>query len=155
MGSCPNYPNRNKSLQFFQSNQFQLSHTRIVAHQVSESPIIVPLLAQVPLPFPSPFDNVDLKIIDEFHLRKHVREECHTKYNLATLKKAYPNYNTSASEQTFAWLRRFKRIVCSMPKIHNHFFIHRMVSRHNLYTTVCYMRGKKPPLPNIKHFTQE
>ncbi len=92
------------------------------------------------------------KIINVFHLRNHKRPKCHKDYNPQSLKEAHPNYNTQACEQTFAWLGRFHRILSSVPKVHNHFYVHRLVKRRNLHNSLCYRKGKKPLLPNVKHF---
>ena len=65
------------------------------------------------LPLPEPFNKIwqsVSKIIDGFHLRNHKREECHIKYDPQALKEKHPSYNTEACEQTFSWLRRYKKI---------------------------------------------
>lgn len=111
-------------------------------------------VARQELPLPHPFSQVwqsVSKIIDSFHLRNHKRPECHQQYNPKSLKVVHPNYNTQACEQTFAWLGRFHRILSSVPKAHNHFFLHRLVKRRNLYNSLCYCKGMKPVLPNVKH----
>ena len=90
------------------------------------------------------------KVIDTFHLRNHTRPECHTYYNPEKLKEAHPGYNTQACEQTFSWLGRYHKVLSSMPKVHNHFYLHRLVKRRNLYNSYCYKKGKKPLLPNVK-----
>ena len=105
------------------------------------------------LPFPEPYNMLwkrISKIIDTFHLRNHKREECHKKYNPTALKDIHPTYNTQACEQTFSWLGKFHRILSSMPKVHNNFFLHRLIKRRNLYNEYCYKHGKKPLLPNSK-----
>ena len=87
------------------------------------------------LPFPEPYNMLwkrISKIIDTFHLRNHKREECHKKYNPTALKD------------------KFHRILSSMPKVHNNFFLHRLIKRRNLYNEYCYKHGKKPLLPNSK-----
>lgn len=108
------------------------------------------------LPFPAPYNQIwkkISKIIDTFHLKNHKRVECHQLYNPKRLKESHPSYNTQACEQTFAWLGRFHRILSSMPKIHNNFFLHRLVKRRNSYSTYCYQIGRKPVLPNSKYST--
>ncbi len=133
-----------------------------------ELPLPIPFNRQVQLDFQLFLSTVSLsccvsfdrlwlsvsKIIDVFHLRNHKRPECHTEYNPQSLKEVHPNYNTQACEQTFAWLGRFHKILSSVPKVHNHFFLHRLVKRRNLYNSQCYRKGKKPLLPNVKHFKQ-
>ena len=109
--------------------------------------------AKEDLPFPEPYHMLwkkVSKIIDSFHLKNHKREECHKKYNPAVLKDTYPTYNTQSCEQTFAWLGKFHRILSSMPKVHNNFFLHRLIKRRNSYNAYCYRHGKKPVLPNSK-----
>lgn len=112
------------------------------------------LVAKKPLPLPAPFCNIwgsVQKIIDTFHLPNHKQAKCHETYNPDKMKAFAPHYNTQSCEQTFAWLGRFKRIVTSMPKRHNHFFLHRLVKRRNAYTSACYRKGKKTLLPNSKN----
>ena len=89
-----------------------------------------------------------VSIIEE---RNHKRPECHIIYNPQKLKDRHPAFNTQACEQTFVWLGRFHKILSSMPKVHNHFFIHRLVKRRNAYNTQCYNKGKKPLLPNVNN----
>jgi len=106
------------------------------------------------LPFPAPFNEMwhkVSKIIDTFHLKNHKREQCHKLYNPKKLKEIHPSYNTQACEQTFSWLGKFHKILSSMPKTHNNFFLHRLVKRRNEYNAHCYRIGKKPVLPNCKH----
>ena len=110
--------------------------------------------AKKDLPLPQPFNKLWQKIskvIDTFHLKNHKREQCHQQYNPKLLKDTHPSYNTQACEQTFAWLGRFHRILSSMPKVHNNFFLHRLVQRRNDYNEFCYRHGRKPMLPNVKH----
>ena len=59
--------------------------------------------------------------------------KCKELYNPEKLKEEHPGYNTMVCEQTFAWLSRYKKILNSMPKIHHHFYLHRMVKRRNNY----------------------
>lgn len=109
--------------------------------------------AKEDLPFPEPYNMLwrrVSKIIDSFHLRNHKREECHKKYSPVVLKETHPTYNTQSCEQTFSWLGKFHRILSSMPKVHNNFFLHRLIKRRNAYNTYCYGHGKKPLLPNSK-----
>ena len=85
--------------------------------------------AKEDLPFEAPFNKLWIsisKIIDVFHLKNHKRTECHSKYNPKALE-THPTFNTQACEQTFSWLGRFHRILTSMPKLHNNFFLHRLV----------------------------
>lgn len=114
-------------------------------------------VAQKALPFSPPYDEMWLKVnkvIDSLHIANHKSEECKRKYNPEKVKEKLPDGNTMAGEQTFTWLSRFKRILCSMPKVHHMFFLHRMVVRRNAYTVLCYKNGKKPVLPKArKEFT--
>ena len=86
------------------------------------------------------------KIIDSLHIRNHVDSKCKELYDPGKLKSKFPDVNTMACEQTFAWLSRYKKIVCSMPKVHHHFYLHRMVKRRNSYISHCYKLGRKPQL---------
>ena len=107
-------------------------------------------VARDPLPFPPPLDKLWLnvnKIIDVFHFQNHVSAECREKFSPAKLKQQHPEFNTQAGEQTFVWIHRFRHILCSMNKVHHLFFLHRMVLRRNEYTSLCYLKGKKPILP--------
>ena len=106
-----------------------------------------------PLPFPAPFDlmwTAINKIIDSLHISNHKDAKCKEKYDPAKLKEHLPNMNIMAAEQTFVWLSRFKKILCSMPKVHHLFYMHRMVVRRNSYTVSCYKRGLKPVLPKAR-----
>lgn len=113
-------------------------------------------VARKPLPLPPPFDklwqNVH-KIIDVFHFPNHVGTECKELYNPKHFKEKHPSYNTQAGEQSFAWISRFKHILCAMPKNHHLFYLHRMVLRRNSYTTRCYQSGRKPILPKKRWMT--
>lgn len=84
------------------------------------------------------------KIIDSLHIKNHVDPRCKEKYDPQPIKDKNPEFNTMACEQTFAWMSRYKKIVCSMPKTHHHFYIHRMVKRRNAYISYCYMYGRRP-----------
>ena len=109
-------------------------------------------VAQNPLPFAPPLDQLWLKVqkfIDVFHLKNHVSEQCREKFSPAELKKANPDFNTQAGEQTFAWVGRFRHILCSMNKTHHLFYLHIMVLHRNAYTAKCYAHGKKPILPKV------
>ena len=106
--------------------------------------------ARIPLPLPPPLDQMWLKttkIIDVFHLRNHISEECKRQFSPLLVKQQYPDMNTQVGEQTFTWLYHFKHILCAMPKVHHLFYLHRMVVRRNKYTGKCYRYGKKPILP--------
>uniref|UniRef100_A0A1X7SE34 Uncharacterized protein n=1 Tax=Amphimedon queenslandica TaxID=400682 RepID=A0A1X7SE34_AMPQE len=67
------------------------------------------------------------KIIDSLHMKNHVDPKCKELYDPERLKEKHPDLNTMACEQTFAWLSRYKKIVCSMPKVHHHFYLYRMI----------------------------
>lgn len=110
------------------------------------------------LPFPPPYDEMWLSIskaIDAFHIVNHKDESCHTDLHPDNITEMFPELadskNTQAAEQTFVWLGRFKKIVCSMNKTHHLFYIHRSVTRRNEYSAMCYKAGKKPLLPGVKN----
>ena len=109
------------------------------------------------LPLPEPFDKMWKTInhiIDAMHIKNHVDPTCHTDLHPDNIYEMYPDMkgsrNTQAAEQTFVWLGRFKKIMCSMPKVHHLFYLHRLVKRRNTYTAKCYRKGKKPLLPGKK-----
>jgi len=113
--------------------------------------------AKALLPLPTPFDAMWLSIskaIDAFHIANHKDKNCHTELHPDNISSMYPEIakskNTQAAEQTFVWLGRYKKIVCSMSKTHHLFYLHRMVIKRNRYSAKCYKAGKKPLLPGIK-----
>ena len=110
-------------------------------------------VAKKPLPLPAPFDKMWSainKVIDSLHIRNHKDAECRKKYDPVKLKEQLPGMNTMAAEQTFVLLARFKKNLCSMPKTHNLFYLHRIVLYRNRYTVSCYKRGLKPLLPSAQ-----
>ena len=110
-------------------------------------------VAREPLPLPGDHKYIwqDItKIIDELHIRNHKDSRCRTKYNPEVVKTISKTTNTMSCEQTFAWLSRFKKVICAMPKTHFHFFLHRMIKRRNLYITYCYANNRRPLQPSIK-----
>ena len=85
-------------------------------------------VAQSPLPLPGRLKHIwhDInKIIDDLHLRNHKDARCAEKYSSSTVRGEIPDMNTMSCEQTFAWLSRFKKILCAMTKTHHHFYLHR------------------------------
>ena len=109
-------------------------------------------VAQEPLPLPGDLKYLwaDVtKVIDELHLKNHKDRTCHEKYSFTTIKKDNPHFNTMACEQTFAWLSRFKKILCAMHKAHFHFFLHRIVKRRNSYIEYCYLNNRRALLPKV------
>jgi len=69
-------------------------------------------VARQPLPLPDDLKYIWLdvnKVIDEFHMKNHRDVSCKQKYNTEDLRKANPDLNTVACEQTFAWLSRYKK----------------------------------------------
>lgn len=113
-------------------------------------------VTQTALRFHPPFDNECLKankIIDSLHIAYNKSEGCKEKYNPAKLKDILPDGHTTAGKQTFTRLSRFKKILCSMPKVHHMFFLHQMVVRRNAYTVTYYKNGKKPVLPKVRKGT--
>ena len=110
-------------------------------------------VAKRPLPLPGDLQFIwqDIgKIIDTLHIRNHVDKRCQEKYSPQDLKDKNKDYNTMVCEQTFAWLSRYKKILCSMPKVHHHFYLHRMVKRRNNYISHCYSNGRRPIQPTVK-----
>ena len=87
-----------------------------------------------------------MQVIDSFHYKNHTDPECKVKYNPSVVRDKYP----MCCEQTFIWLSRYKKIVCTMSKNHHLFFLHRIVKRRNEYTEFCNNQGRKPLLPKTK-----
>ena len=105
-------------------------------------------VARVDLPFEDPLKKVwqcVVKVIDKLHIRNHKDEKCKTLYN--PIDKVPDGYNTMAAEQTFVWGSRFKRLICAMPRLHQFFYLHRLVKRRNAYTQRCHQSNKFPVLP--------
>lgn len=114
--------------------------------------------ATLELPLPVPYNQMWAsvnKIIDSLHIKNHVDPACQTDLHPDNFAEMYPHLahtkNTQAAEQTFVWLGRFKKIVCSMTKTHHLFYIHRMVKRRNFYNVKSYKNNKKPLLPSIRN----
>ena len=87
-------------------------------------------VATIPLSLPEHYCNMWLKvrkIIDSLHIRNHTDARCLEKYNPKGVKECFPEMNLMAAEQTFVWASRFKKILCSMPKTHHCFYLHRYV----------------------------
>ncbi len=103
-------------------------------------------VAQNPLPLPPPLDKLWMnieKIIDVFHFKNHVSPDCHRKFSPANFKAAYPDYNTQAGEQTFVWIHRYNKILCSMNKTYHLFYLHRRVLRRNMYILLCVTKEER------------
>ena len=66
------------------------------------------------------------------------------------IREAHPEYNFMTAEETFVWLSRYKRILCSINKVHHLYFLHRIVYRQNMYTEKCYKMKRKFLLPKSK-----
>ena len=99
--------------------------------------------AQEDLPLLAPFNKMWFnvtKIIDSLHIKNHKDPKCQLLYNPKRVKEENPHFNLMCAEQTFAWLSRFKRICSAMDKTHHCFFLHRMVKRRNMYTSLCMSR---------------
>ena len=90
------------------------------------------------------------KVIDSLHIKNHKDPLCLQQYNPNEVITD-DNMNTMTCEQTFAWFSRYKKILCAMPKVHHHFYIHRMVKRRNAYISWCYSIGRRPIQPKVQH----
>ena len=107
-------------------------------------------ITRKPLPLPPPYNKLWMnvqKIIDVFDFPNHISATCREQFSPLQFKETHPHFNTQSGEQTFAWVGRYKRILCSMTKNNHLFYLHRMVLRRNLYTARCYQFGRKPILP--------
>ena len=111
-------------------------------------------VARLPLSLPGDLKKyiwLDVnKVIDDFHMKNHRDASCRQKYSTEILRKTKPDLNSMACEQTFAWLSRHKKILSAMPKIHFHFYLHRMVKRRNKYISYCYANGRRIVAPKPK-----
>lgn len=90
------------------------------------------------------------QVIDNLHIKNHTDKKCLDKYHPKKVLEKNPRFNLMTAEQTFAWLSRYKKIVCSMDKLHHMFFLHRLVCRRNEYTQMCLATGRKVLLPKTK-----
>ena len=108
----------------------------VISHQARGTAIHLPGLcnfchlkvARKPLPFKPPLDCAWLrmnKIIDNLHFLNHVNSECHTSFSPQTSKEMHPTAN--GPSKTFAWMARYKNIVCAMNKTHHLFYLHHMI----------------------------
>ena len=68
-------------------------------------------------------------IIDDLHIWNNRDQSCRPKYSMDDLRAENHNFNTMPCEQTFAWLSRHKKIICTMNKCHFLFYLHRLVKR--------------------------
>ena len=110
-------------------------------------------VAKKPLPLPGDLQYIWLdvkKVIDSLHMKNHSDPRCQ-QYNPDKMFPEGSSMNTMACEQTFAWLSRYKKILCAMPKTHHHFYLHRHVQRRNDYISWCYSVGKRPIQPKVRH----
>jgi hypothetical protein len=103
-------------------------------------------IARKPLPLPKPMWLAITKVIDELHIKNHVDETCKEKYDPSVIKCKHPGISFMSAERTFAWLSRFRRILCAMPKVHHLFYL---VKRWNLYMEMCHSIQRKPLLPKV------
>ena len=83
-------------------------------------------------------------MIDSLHIKNHRDPQCKRKYDPSVLKEEHPGYNT------FAWMSRYKKILCAMPKTHFHFYLHRLVKKRNLYLEYCYAHNRRPLSPKAR-----
>ena len=109
-------------------------------------------VAQKDLPLDAPYDKMwkkVTKIIDSLHIKNHTDDKCLATYHPKQIKDAHPTYNLMCAEQVFSWLSRYKRITSSMNKTHHCFFIHRIVTRRNRYTSFCNRINRSALLPSV------
>lgn len=127
-------------------NNLKVSNNNLAYNKIIMCPLYNSKVARQPLPLSGDLKFIwtDVnKVIDDLHIKNHRDPSCHQKYSTVHLKKDNPHFNTMSCEQTFAWLSRHKHILCSMPKTHFHFYLHRMVKRRNKYISYCYSEGKR------------
>ena len=89
-------------------------------------------MENLPLPgkFATMWQNVP-KMVDGLHTSNHRREICETDFHPKRFKEANPDLtpNSMAAEQTFAWMGRYKKQICSLPKLQQMFMMHRLCKR--------------------------
>ena len=109
-------------------------------------------VAKQDLPLDTPYNKMwekVTKIIDSLHIKNHTDLKCLATYHPKQVKDAHPTYNLMCAEQVFSWLSRYKRITSSMNKTHHCFFIHRIVTRRNRYSSFCNRINRPALLPNV------
>ena len=106
------------------------------------------------LPLDTPYNKMwkkVTKIIDSLHIKNHTDVKCLATYHPKQVKDSHPTYNLMCAEQIFSWLSRYKRITSSMNKTHHCFFIHRIVTRRNRYSSFCNRINRTALLPNVHY----
>ena len=51
----------------------------------------------------------------------------------SAIKEKHPGVSFMSAEKMFAWLSRFRKILCAMHKTHHLFYLHCIVKERNLY----------------------
>jgi len=99
----------------------------------------------------SVFNRIN-KGFDGLHIKNHVRVECRNEYPkvIENLRSTFERPNTEAAEQTFVWLGPFKRVLNSMSRRKQHFFLHSLVVERNEYTAWCFSLNITPKLPQAR-----
>ncbi len=74
------------------------------------------------LPLPGKFATMWQKVqkmVDGLHISNHRREICETHFHPKRFKEANPDLmpNSMAAEQTFAWMGRYKKQICSLQQM--------------------------------------
>ncbi|XP_072022927.1 uncharacterized protein [Amphiura filiformis] len=102
------------------------------------------------LPLPGNFGKMWAsinKIIDGLHISNHKNKSCHQNLHPRLFREKHKDLdktNSMAAEQTFSWLSRYNKQVCSLPKQQQVFVLHRLSIRRNEYTSRCHQQQKDP-----------
>ena len=113
--------------------------------------------SKTPLKLEKPYDQMWLKItklIDTFHVKNHVRDECQTTLHPRNFANVHPELsyrNTQCGEQTFIYLGRFAKMFSAMTKRHFNFHLHRLILARNDYISRCNQFDRAPIVPGLRY----
>jgi hypothetical protein len=96
-------------------------------------------------------------MIDGLHLANHKNPNCKTDYHPDKFENRFGDEykrNTMAAEQTFSWLVKFKKMLNSMSRDHQIFYLNRLVVHRNRYIAFCLENGLKVVGPGPRNFSE-
>ena len=85
---------------------------------LSVTKVCMPMLVSVYPVQLNQYRCIIIQVIDELHFRNHTDKFCREKYNPSVIKEKHPGVSFMSTEQTFAWLSQFHKILSVMPKTH-------------------------------------